>query len=73
MCDNEYVAHRMVRERIREAEARGVLNAMLEAASPAPRPSGRDGAAGPGRLETWRHAASAWVAHLTLPKTWNRL
>ena len=29
MCDNEYVAHVMVRERIREAEARGAFNAMV--------------------------------------------
>lgn len=73
MCDNEYVAHVMVRERIREAEARGVFNAMLRQAVPSPQPSGRDADGGPTRLELWRHTAAAWVAHVTLPKTWNRL
>jgi hypothetical protein len=76
MCDNEYVAHVMVRERIREAEARAAFDAMLQRASTSPEPSGRDARGGlrrPTRLELWRHAAAAWVAHLTLPKTWNRL
>jgi len=76
MCDNEYVAHAMVRERLREAEARGAFNATLRLTSISRQPSGTD--AGDGRrrstrLELWRRAWAAWVAHLTLPKTWNRL
>jgi len=76
MCENEYVAHMMVKERIREAEARGVFDAMLRQATASSAPA-RSGADRQGcqatRLELWRHAAAAWVAHLTLPKTWNRL
>jgi hypothetical protein len=79
MCDNEFVAHVMVRERIREAEARGAFNALIreserrggEAArlglSAAVRPQHRGWPSG------WWPAAPAWLAYLTLPKTWNRL
>lgn len=76
MCENEYVAHMIVKARIREAEARGAFNAMLQQVMVSPPPAG-NGANPHGRrltrLELWRHAAAAWVAHLTLPKTWNRL
>ena len=76
MCDNEYLAHRMIQERIREAEAHGALNSMLREASrhrqaqdtdprrERPRPAWR---------ELWRQTPAAWIAHLVLPKTWNRL
>jgi hypothetical protein len=76
MCDNEYVAHVMVRERIREAEARAAFDATLRQASTSPAPSARDARDGlrrSTRLELWRRAAAAWMAQLTLPKTWNRL
>jgi len=70
MCDNEYLAHAMIGDRLREAEAEGALRAMirqaLEAAA-ARRP------AGPTRLEVWWQASAAWVAQLALPKMWNRL
>jgi hypothetical protein len=79
MCDNEYVAHVMVRERIREAEARGAFNAMVREselrAGEATR-LGRGAAARPQRrgwVSGWWPAAPAWLAHLTLPKTLNRL
>jgi hypothetical protein len=75
MCDYEYVAHAMVRERIREAEARGAFNAILRAAT-SPRPFGRsavDGHPRPTRLGLWWQASAAWVAHLMLPKMGNRL
>ncbi|MGH7302007.1 MAG: hypothetical protein ACRELZ_01875 [Candidatus Rokuibacteriota bacterium] len=72
MCDNEYLAHRMIQERLREAEARGALNTMLREASRLRQT--RDTAAGrrPAWLQLWQTPA-AWVAHLALPKTWNRL
>jgi hypothetical protein len=76
MCENEYVAHAMVRERIREAEARGVFNAMVRHALSAPR-SPREGTGGerprPTWLELWRQASADWATHLALPKIWNRL
>jgi hypothetical protein len=76
MCENEYVAHMLVKARIREAEARGALNAMLHQEVVAPQPAANGASPRerrPTRLETVRHAAAAWVAHLVLPKTWNRL
>lgn len=70
MCDNEYLAHTMVSDRLREAETRGALRAMVQQALEA-------GAARrvvrPARLESWWQASAAWVAQLMLPKTWNRL
>jgi hypothetical protein len=76
MCDNEYLAQLIVKERLREAEARGAVNAMLRQAST--RPQALDAGAGherprPRRFELWWQAPAAWVAHLTLPKIWNRL
>ncbi len=76
MCDNEYLAHSMVRERLREAEVRGAFNAMLRQASTSPQPADGDGGAErskPTRLELWWQASAAWMAQLTLPKMWNRL
>lgn len=76
MCDNEYLAQSMVKERLREAEARGALNSMLSRAPTMPR-RGRPKLAGERRmrtrLELWWQASAAWVAQLVLPKTWNRL
>ena len=77
MCDNEYVAHVMVRERIREAEARGAFNAMVRGS--ALRTSDDVGLGvftrprGAGCASAWWHTAPAWLAYLTLPKIWNRL
>jgi hypothetical protein len=73
MCDNEYLAHAMVRERLREAEARGVFNAMLRQASTTRPPAASREHSRRTRLELWWEASAAWVAHLALPKTWNRL
>jgi hypothetical protein len=76
MCDNEYVAHAMVKERLREAEARGAFNAMLRQASPEPERLGRGAAKErprPTRLGLWWQASTAWAVHLALPKMWNRL
>ncbi len=76
MCDNEYVAHVMVKERLREAEAHGAFNSMLRQALSAPQPlrgAAGDTHARPTRLELWWEASAAWVAHLALPKMWNRL
>lgn len=77
MCDNEYVAHVMVRARIREAEARGALNAMVRESEMR---AGKDVGLGAfarlqrhGWVSAWWHTAPAWLAHLTLPKIWNRL
>ena len=61
MCENEYVAHMMVKERIRHAEVRAAFEAMLR--------RGRRAT----WLELWRQASAAWVAQLALPKMWNRL
>ncbi len=76
MCDNEYLAHRMIQERLREAEARGALNSMLREASRLRQT--RDTAAGrprprPAWLQLWWQTPAAWVGHLALPKMWNRL
>jgi len=76
MCENEYVAQMMVKQRIREAEARGAYDEMLRQAlaAPAPAGGGPDGRRRrPARLELWRRASAAWVAQLALPKMWNRL
>ena len=76
MCDNEYLAESMVKERLREAEARGALSSMLRRASSSPQPAGVDGGSErpqPKRLEIWWQTSAAWVAQLTLPKMWNRL
>jgi hypothetical protein len=73
MCDNEYLADAMVRERLREAEARGVFSAMLRQAWTARPPAATRERPRPTRLELWWQASAAWVAQLALPKTWNRL
>ena len=73
MCDNEYLAHAMVRERLREAEARGAFSAMLCQASTARPPAANRESSKRTRLDLWWQASAAWVAHLALPKTWNRL
>ena len=44
MCDNEFLAHAMVRQRLREAEARGVFSAMLREASTARQLTAKPGA-----------------------------
>jgi len=76
MCDNEYLAQSLVKERLREAEARGALNSLLSRATVMP-PQGRPKLVGARpmrtRLELWWQASAAWVAQLALPKTWNRL
>ena len=76
MCDNEYLAQSLVKERLREAEARGALNSLLSRASAAPQPARPNLASQRPmrtRLELWWQASAAWVAQLALPKTWNRL
>ncbi|HKC98188.1 MAG TPA: hypothetical protein VKG20_09150 [Methylomirabilota bacterium] len=76
MCENEYVAQMMVKQRIREAEARGAYDEMLRQALAASAPAGGGPdrrRRGPARLEFWRRASAAWVAQLALPKMWNRL
>ena len=70
MDDYEYLAQYLVRERIREAEARGAYHAMFQEA--------RRGAVSrdstqPGRSGLRWLASVAWVAHLSLPKICNRL
>ena len=70
MCDNEYLAHAIVSDRLREAEAQGARRAMIRQALEA---GAARREARPGRLEVWWQASAAWVAQLTLPKTWNRL
>lgn len=76
MCENEYVAHMMVKERIRQAEVRAAFEAMLRQAMSSPAPAAR-GADCRGRWATrlplWRQASVAWAAQLALPKMWNRL
>jgi hypothetical protein len=69
MLDNEYLTLYSIRERIREAEAKGAFYAMLRQAQPRPAPS--DGRA-PGWLGLWWQAA-AWAAQLALPKPGVRL
>ena len=73
MCDNEYLAHAMVRERLREAEARGAFSAMLRQASTARQPAASRERYRRTRVDLWWLASAAWVSHLALPKTWNRL
>jgi len=76
MCENEYVARMLVKQRIREAEARGAYDEMLRQALAASTPaaSSTDGRRRRAtRLELWRRASVAWVAQLALPKMWNRL
>lgn len=70
MLDNEYLAQYLIRDRLREAEARGALNAMVRQARR--RAVSRDGAR-PRRSGRWRQASAAWFAQLALPKIWNRL
>jgi len=67
MCDNEYLAHAMISDRLREAEAQCALRAMIQQALEA------GAARRPARLEIWWQASAAWVAQLALPKMWNRL
>ena len=76
MCENEYVAQMMVKQRIREAEARGAYDERLRQALAALTPAGSvaDGRRRrPTRFELWRRVSTAWVAQLALPKMWNRL
>ena len=73
MCDNEYLAHAMISDRLREAEARGVFSAMLRQASTGRQPAASRERSRRTRLELWWQASTAWVAQLALPKTWNRL
>jgi len=76
MCDNEYLAHQMIKDRLREAEARGAFNSMLREASMLRQALGAGAERErprPTRFELWRQASAAWVAHLALPKIWNRL
>ena len=70
MDDYEYLAQFLVRERLREAEARGAYHAMLQEArrGTVSRDSTR-----PGRSRLRWLASVAWVAHLSLPKICNRL
>ena len=70
MCDNEYLAHAMISDRLREAEAQGALRAMIHQALEA---GAARREARPTRLEVWWQASAAWVAQLALPKMWNRL
>jgi len=70
MCDNEYLAHYVVRERIREAEASSALRALLREKRALDRGHAE---ARPTKLELWWQAATAWAAHLALPKMSNRL
>ena len=73
MCDNEYLAHQLIKDRLREAETRGAFNAMLQAASVLPEARSDGERPRPTRLALWWQAPAAWVAHLALPKIWNRL
>jgi len=76
MCENEYVAQMMVKQRIREAEARGAYDERLRQALAASAPAGRGTdrrRRRPTRLGLWRLVSAAWVAQLALPKVWNRL
>jgi len=58
----------MIKDRLREAETRSALNAMLRDSLDAGRE--RPWLA---QLQLWWQAPAAWVAHLALPKIWNRL
>jgi len=70
MHENEYLVHYLIRERLREAEARGAFHSMLRQSlrGEVSRDSARPTWSG-----LWWQATVAWVAHLTLPKIWNRL
>ncbi len=68
--DDEYLAQFLVRERLREAEARGAYHAMLQEARRGT--VSRDGTR-PKRSGLRWLASVAWVAHLFLPKICNRL
>ena len=73
MCDNEYLAHQMIKDRLREAETRGALNSLVREFQ---QTQGSDaGREYPRRtwLELWWQEPAAWVAHLALAKIWNRL
>jgi hypothetical protein len=73
MCDNEYLAHQMIKDRLREAETRGAVNSLVrEFQQTQGNDAGREYRRWPW-LELWWQAPAAWVAHLTLPKIWNRL
>jgi len=62
MDENEYLAQFLVRERLREAEARGAYHAMLQEAR---RPTVSRDSARPGRSWLRWLASVAWVAHLS--------
>ena len=70
MCDNEYLAHYVVRERIREAEASSALRALLRDKRALDRGHTE---VRPTKLELWWQASTAWAAQLALPKMSNRL
>jgi hypothetical protein len=70
MDDTQDLAEYLIRERLREAEARGAVHALLRAARRAE--ASRDGARRR-RPGLWWHVATAWAKHLSLPKICNRL
>ena len=62
MCDNEYLAHQMIKDRLREAETRGALNSLVREFQ---QTQGSDAAREYPRrtwLELWWQAPAAWVA-----------
>ena len=63
MCDNEYLAQSLVKERLREAEARGALNSLLSRATVMP-PQGRPKLVGarPMRTRTTGCPTGWWCA-----------
>ena len=76
MDENEYLAQFLVRERLREAEARGALRMMLREArerADARRREASDDRARPGRFGLWWHVMVARAAHLSLSKLGNWL
>ena len=70
MDENVYLAQFLVRERLREAEARGAYHAMLQEAR---RGTVSRDSARPRRSGLRWLTSVAWVAHLSLPKICNRL
>jgi len=70
MDDYEYLAQYLVRERIREAEAREAVHRMLQEAR---RETVSRDSARPGRSVLRWLASVAGVTHLSLPKICNRL
>jgi hypothetical protein len=70
MDENVYLAQFLVRERLREAAARGAYRAMLQEAR---RGTVSRDSARPGRSWLRWLASVAWIAHLSLPKICNRL